>query len=46
MSNIFVLVILGLAILSLAVFLFLHDAEIAQWLEIFAQRLLKWQPLT
>ncbi|WP_170235716.1 hypothetical protein [Xenorhabdus doucetiae] len=41
MNNIFVLVILGLIILSLAVFLYFHDAEIAHWLEGFAQRLLK-----
>ncbi|WP_167366711.1 hypothetical protein [Xenorhabdus eapokensis] len=43
MNNIFVLVILSLAILSLALFLYFHDAEIAHWLEKFAQRLLKWQ---
>ncbi|MEQ1976978.1 hypothetical protein [Xenorhabdus sp. SGI240] len=44
MNNIFVLVIISLAILVTATFLYLHDAEIAHWLERFAQRLLKWQP--
>ncbi|MDC9592554.1 hypothetical protein [Xenorhabdus sp. IM139775] len=46
MNNIFALVILGLAILILAVFLYFHDAEIAHWLERFTQRLLNWQPPT
>ncbi|CAM3190505.1 conserved hypothetical protein [Xenorhabdus nematophila F1] len=42
MNNIFVLVILGLAILSVVVFLFWHsDAELAHWLERFAQKLIK-----
>ncbi|PHM48489.1 hypothetical protein Xmir_02292 [Xenorhabdus miraniensis] len=41
MNNIFVLVILSLVVLSLAVLLYYHDAEIAHWLERFAQRLLK-----
>ncbi|OTA21604.1 hypothetical protein Xbed_00351 [Xenorhabdus beddingii] len=41
MNNIFVLVILGLVIFSLAAFLYYHDTEIASWLERFAQQLLK-----
>ncbi|WP_169924686.1 hypothetical protein [Xenorhabdus mauleonii] len=43
MNNIFVLVILGFAMFSVAIFLYLHDAEIGHWLELLAQRLLKWQ---
>ncbi|PHM56319.1 hypothetical protein [Xenorhabdus hominickii] len=41
MSNVFVLVMVVLTIIIAALFLYHHDAEIARWLEKFAQHLLQ-----
>ncbi|SFU26882.1 hypothetical protein SAMN05421784_10114 [Xenorhabdus koppenhoeferi] len=44
MNNIFVLVIFGLATLSIAVLLYSYDADLEHWLKMCAQKLIKWTP--